>query len=434
MANEQSNFTAPNMDFLLTPYQMNSIVDYRTSEGRKFYDKATSSVSNVPFDGSTDNLLTFLDDVTRRANEFGWDDEGVGIFEVPDDTTSTGYKSLLKNYGEFTLENIRNHEKTYITGVNRAAQDTVMLHNALMNSLSPEGKAKVIVWRNSYIINNIPSGLALFKVIIRESHIDSQATAASIRIKLSNLDTYIPTIGHDIGQFNRYVKRQIQALRARGEMTHDLLTNLFKAYLAIPDKTFSNYISKKKDEYDEGAEITADNLMIWAKTKYDIIKEEGKCNSPTDEEQKIIALQTQISKIEKRKSNATTKFSIRHNSKGMSHTNSYKPFTPKPEWFKYEPKIDKFKPRTWYGRQWYWCGFSTGGQCNCWRQHQPSTCWKNNSNTTNYNKNTVKSSHTVRKPEKSPLVKKEKPDRKRLKLNKALSAIVSNQSDESNSN
>ena len=418
----------PPFDFLLTPYQLGTIIDYRTVEGRKFYDKATSPISNVPFDGSTENLLTFLDDVTRRANEFGWDDNEVGIFEIPDNTSPTGFKSLLSNYGEFSLQQIQNHENTYINGRNRAAQDTVMLHHALMNSLSPEGKGKVIVWRDSYILNNIPSGLALFKIIIRESHIDSQATAASIRLKLSNLDMYLPTIGHNVGQFNRYVKRQVQALRSRGEDTQDLLTNLFKAYLVVPDKTFSNYIIKKKDEYDEGATMTADTLMIWAKIKYDIIQEEGKWNAPTDEEQKILALQTKISQMEKR-------HPIRNTNKNTFQSKrTLPPYKNKPEWFKTEPKMeDKHKSRTWYGHQYFWCGESTGGKCNRWRQHKPHMCWRNKKPHQKQNiKNNSTTNKTPKKNKKNNNNSQDdatKKDNKRMKLNHALSAIAEKESD-----
>jgi len=49
------------------------------------------------------------------------------------------------------------------------------------------------------------------------------------------LDLYILSIECDITKFNAYVKDLIDSLMARGEMTNDLLTNLFKAYKAVSD-------------------------------------------------------------------------------------------------------------------------------------------------------------------------------------------------------
>ena len=116
-----------------------------------------------------------------------------------------------------------------------------------MNSLSTEGKLKVIVWKDLYIISSKQLGVALFKVVVRECHLDTHATVTTIRTQLSSLDTYVHTIGCDISKLNQYVKQLVTNLRARGETTNDLLINLFKAYLSVNDKEFVRYIDSKKD-------------------------------------------------------------------------------------------------------------------------------------------------------------------------------------------
>ena len=62
----------------------------------------------------------------------------------------------------------------------------------------------------------------------------------------------MPTIGRDITKFNAYVKLQVDTLAARGETTTDLLTNLFKGYLAASDRNIVEYIESKQERYDEG--------------------------------------------------------------------------------------------------------------------------------------------------------------------------------------
>ena len=199
-----------NNRFALTPYQATrGIINYHATEGRKFYAKATSKLSDKNFGCTSDELLTFLEDLARRANEFGWNETQVGILEIPDQLgdPSTSYTSLLENYGEFELQTIKDHEESYIFSQSRAAQETVLMFHCLMNSLSREGKAQVILWKHEYMLKDIPSGNLLLKVIIRESCIDTNATTSTIRLRLSNLDRYLPTVGYDIAKFNQYLQQ-----------------------------------------------------------------------------------------------------------------------------------------------------------------------------------------------------------------------------------
>jgi hypothetical protein len=97
-----------------------------------------------------------------------------------------------------------------------------------------------MIWSDQYQIEirgkTYSNGVALLKVIIRESHLDTSATANQIGTKLSSLDNYILTIDSDIGKFNQYVKLLIQPLSARNQKSTDLLVNLFKGYGAVSDE------------------------------------------------------------------------------------------------------------------------------------------------------------------------------------------------------
>lgn len=172
-----------------------------------------------------------------------------------------------------------------------------MLYQCLMASLTSEAKKKVIIWAYQYQIEvdgaKYSSGVALLKVIIRESHLDTNATTNQIRTKLSALDTYITTIHSDIGKFNQYVKLLVQSLLARNQTTSDLLINLFKGYGAVSDETFRAWLIRKQDDHEEGNPITPDELMLAAKNKYDAMVEKGTWNAPTAEE-KIVALEAKL--------------------------------------------------------------------------------------------------------------------------------------------
>jgi predicted Mrr-cat superfamily restriction endonuclease len=119
-----------------------------------------------------------------------------------------------------------------------------MLYKFLMASLTSKAKKKVLIWSNQYKIgeNKTSSGVALLKIIIRESHLNTNATTNQIQTNLSSLDTYITTIDSDIGQFNQYVKLLVQSLTARNQLTSDLLINLFKGYGAVSKEVFRAWL------------------------------------------------------------------------------------------------------------------------------------------------------------------------------------------------
>ena len=96
--------------------------------------------------------------------------------------------NLLTHHGELTLEHLCAWEITYLHGISWAAQDTAHLHLCLMNSLTQAVKGKVRLWSDQFILNGQESGILLLEIIIRESHLDTNATTNSIRTQLSNLD------------------------------------------------------------------------------------------------------------------------------------------------------------------------------------------------------------------------------------------------------
>ena len=99
------------------------------------------------------------------------------------------------------------------------------------------------------MLNGKPDGLMLLKVIIRESDIDTQATAAFILQQLASLDEYIGTVDSNIKKFNSHVKSLTRDLEHRHQQSTEVLTNLFMGYKAASDKLFVKCIMKKEEEY-----------------------------------------------------------------------------------------------------------------------------------------------------------------------------------------
>lgn len=167
-----------------------------------------------------------------------------------------------------------------------------------MASLSASEAKKIVpIWSDQYQVEvdggRFNIGVALLKVIIRDSHLDTNATTNQIRTKLSSLDTYVTTVNSDIGKLNQYMKLLVQSLAARNQTTSDLLINLFKGYGAVSNETFRAWLIRKQNDHEEGNSLTPDYLMIAAKNKYDAMVEKGTWNAPTAEE-KIVALEAKL--------------------------------------------------------------------------------------------------------------------------------------------
>ena len=163
--------------------------------------------------------------------------------------------NMVSDYGRVTLEQVTAWVLTLIHGNNRNNQNSKLLFDLLTNSISIEGLQRVQLWRNHYELNSLVSGECLLKVIICESYLDSNATVSTVRLNLTNLDEYILSNGTDIVAFNVYVQSQVDGLAACGEITNDLIVNLFKGYHAMQDQAFLDYLCMIENAHKDGTAI-----------------------------------------------------------------------------------------------------------------------------------------------------------------------------------
>jgi hypothetical protein len=412
--NSDSESTEADVAFALNPAEAyEGPIDYKTNRGRKMYETATSKLHEELYDCEAAGMYGFLKNVGERAHEQGWSHPDSGILNIPTviEDYFQGHSNLLERYGEIEIDHIRMFETTYIKTSHRAAQDTHNMYKCLMKSLSKEGKEKINIWSHQYHIEDMKSGNLLLKVIIRESHLDTNATTSSIRTKLSNLDKLFPSLGYDVTKFNQNVKMLTDALKSRGHVTEDLFTNLMKGYLATNDPTLRDYATRKQERYEEGEEVTPDMLMQLMDNKFksqQLHKEENAYAPP--ESDQISALTAQLAQLKKKnkklvaakKGPATVEKKKEPTKQGNSE----------PAWFGQKPTgPDLKKPKMWKDRPWYYCHEDTGGKCDgVWRAHMPSKCEGR--------------AHVVKFKEDK------KEDKRKVKLAQAYAAIAENDEDD----
>lgn len=374
------------MPFALTPAEaITDVIDFLSASGGKLYRAATQKLDDEPFDCSTERLHAFLDQINDRSTRYGWINTILHMHaKGANDPDPEVY--LIDSFGQVSMTYVREHVLTYLFTQTREAQDDSMLYYCLKSSLSPEAMNKILTSKEKYMVAdpNDPtivktSGVLLLKLIISESHVDTNATATTIRLHLSQLDKYMVSVNSDIEKFNQYVARNVQMLQALGQTSNDLLTNIFKGYHCVQDQGFLEWIRLKETEYEDGADyFTPAYLMNKGLNRFKTLKQKEQWMAPTPAEERIMALEAQVketkAKDKKRRAKAKEKEQARSiPSKRSTPTTSAR--TPPPFLDETPDEGKEKESRPWNGKDWWYCHETTGGQCpGKWRTHKPAKC------------------------------------------------------------
>ena len=367
------------MAFSLTPGQaIDDVLDFTQKSHRAIYNSAIAPLPIDKFDCVQNQLVDFMSALSKRAHDIGWVERIMKIPRTLPEDANTEYWNLLTNHGQIPIESIRNYELSYVTDQTRNRQDMQCLYTCVMDSLSQEGRAKVLTEEEKYQIPADPtdeeddevaySGNLLLKVVLAKSSVDNRSGSFSIRMKLSSLDALIEKLGHDIEKFNMRVREYIEELNRRGETSDDVTFNLFKAYRQVPIKEFVNFINRVKDENDgleDEDQHTPQYIMDKAENKFKILVSEGAWDSKMKENDELMAIKAKLKELKKRRANPKGRGSGANKGKkggkpkvdiGRKPANIHKPV-----------KID--------GKMWYWCSPETGGKCSgVLRRHKPEEC------------------------------------------------------------
>jgi len=83
------------------------------------------------------------------------------ILDVPIDAAIMAglIRSILTHYGQVILDQVRAHATTYINAQTCVAQNNLMLYMFLAASITPEVKARAMIYHLDYHIGQNPSGV-----------------------------------------------------------------------------------------------------------------------------------------------------------------------------------------------------------------------------------------------------------------------------------
>ena len=324
------------------------------------------------FDVEPDGLNTFMSRLSDRARDLQFTLTGrIGL--VPEDAAANSPTvNIFESYGTRSLMQITEFERTFLANNDRNSQDSKILYDLLMGSITVTGQQRLANQKGSFNLEiagtSYQAGLCLLKLIIQESYLDSTATVNTTRYRLSSLDSWVQQNGSDITALNAHINGLINVLNARGETTEDLLANVLKGYKACKDARFKDYILHMENNHDDQtAPITARLFMTRADNYY----RKRLTNKQDPWEVNEIADQLQALKVQFAAKQQGTK-------PAPSPTGPRQKNTKRPEWLhkhKRPPQAELNKAKSWNGKTWYYCHPDTGGKCEgAWRLHHPSDC------------------------------------------------------------
>ena len=370
-----ANPPAAHPQFALSPAKAtHGVLDYATSEGSKIFRAATAPLPYL-FDCTAGNTMLFLQVVSERAALMDWDAQ---LLVEDDDGTP---RSLLTEYGMLSIENVRAKATTYVGTQTRDAQNAAQIHQCIMASLTNEGRTRLLTKAALINVNGVPDGLALLKVILTISYVDTRSTVSHIRRNLASLDTAMKVLKYDIVAFNEYVDTQVMSLSARGETTTDLLEFLLLGYEATKDEQFKAYINRKRDSYEETGDLTPTALMAHAADKYRALSRDKKWNAPSAKDLEIIAMAAEVKQLRADSANWTAQKSEHQRAptatRGPSNTASDKrerSLREGEQWKLIPPGASDptTMNRPGSDKPWHWCPHHH--QKGMWVRHLPSEC------------------------------------------------------------
>jgi hypothetical protein len=166
---------------------------------------------------------------------------------------------------------------TYLLVKGRPAQDSQMMVNCLVDSLTTEAKADLFMEADKYTISGYPDSVCLLKVLIGKAQVETIAMVSMLCSMINKLPVKIVELNGNIVEFNNHVKNIESSLFLYGENELEMLMHVFLAYEEVEDEDFVQYIKLKKTMWVEG-NITLDlnKFLANAENNYKIHVQQGK--------------------------------------------------------------------------------------------------------------------------------------------------------------
>jgi len=300
-------------------------------------------VQDQRFDCCKSNLKKFLDAYASKEQQMGWDE----VFTIPINGVR---RHVPTEWGSLTIEQVREEMVCIHQTQTQAHQDSLMTGICLWNSISGEARNKVTSYVQLDKVAGHDAGPVLLHAIIACTHIDTRAVSEHVLHDLENLAAVMLKLNSNIELFNIYVEDKYSELQACAMQDAAAITHLFQGYI------FITWIKCHHDSIDDGKVVyTTAQLMQMACRKYSNLILNGTWAHPNADQEKLIALASDIKKINKALSKPAPKKEKEQMKKPASAMEMQHPIHPEDKW-KYIPLAAGAPQVKMKGaKQYHWC-------------------------------------------------------------------------------
>ena len=150
-----------------------ALIDYTTSVGIKVYQAGVQPLP-IPFDIPSGRIVPFMTQLRERARNMGWD----SVVTFNDGVVD---RNILTQYGIITRAQITAQAAMWISNNDRQAQNNAMLYDCIMNSLTEVSRILIATELQDSMVNDLPCGALLLKIVLNRAILDNQATVDQYR-------------------------------------------------------------------------------------------------------------------------------------------------------------------------------------------------------------------------------------------------------------
>ena len=346
-------------------------IDYSTRAGQALYSSATAALPYI-FEGRDSSVPAFLQAIRDRGAASGWTD----IFEITighDNQGNDINQNLLTHYGEITLDDVKSNAiADYLNTPVRNAQVSAAIYQCLRKSIGTKVTERMVTEADSYHVNGTPDGPSFLMKIIEIYLIQTKGTPTQLRLDIAKAFELIVKVDYHIDTFNNSIQAIVQKLAANGETTQDLFAHLTKAYKKVPDRAFAIYITGKINSHNDGTNVlTAEQLMEYAKNKYDELVAENEWMIGDATEQQLIALTAQLEQVKMSNNNLRQQMRKQkgvQNKKMPNQDKTKRTNDAKWAWKMIAPKHGE-RTKVFEGKTYFWCKYHKK-----WTLHKSTEC------------------------------------------------------------
>jgi hypothetical protein len=286
--------------FALTPATMDltGLINFASKLGQSIYKQGCDKLTkDEGFPMTPATTVAFVKAFENRCSIMGWN-HGAQIitkFLNRDNLTI----DVVRHYVQIAKADLKSGCKEFCKAggmhcfQGRATQNNHMMALCLKKSLTVAALARLKPYQSQYLFNSVEYGPLMYKIIMRLTTIDSIATNEALRANINSLLQYAASVNGDVDLINSYFDVNMSQLLARGQTVDDPIAKLFDAYLATPNHTFRQYISKKQDDYHDGNlghEFRYKSLMAQATVKFTYLTTRKICGAKSPDEECLIAM------------------------------------------------------------------------------------------------------------------------------------------------